>query len=77
MESVVVSVRIKKDTKAKLENEGVDVEEVVKEFLNNRAAQIELRKSINKLKKIVEKEVKASKKGFSVRSVREDRRAAN
>ena len=56
---------------------GVNVEEAVKDFLNNRAAQIELRKTIERLKKVVERNVKASKKGFALRAVREDRRAAH
>lgn len=77
MESVVVSVRVRKETKTKLENEGVDVEESIKEFLTNMAAQIELRKTVERLKKVIEKNVKASETGFAVKSVREDRRVAH
>lgn len=77
MDSVVISVRIKKNTKAKLEKEGIDVESSVKEFLAQKASQIELKKKIEALKRIVEKNVKPSKKGFAVKSVRQDRYAAH
>lgn len=77
MESVVISVRIKKDTKSKLEKEGIDVEQSVKEFLTQKALQIELKKKIDALKKIVEKSVKPSKSGFAVKSVRQDRYVAH
>jgi len=77
MESVVISVRVKKETKAKLEEEGIDVERSVKEFLAQKALQIELREKIKRLKAIVEKSVKASRKGFAVKSIREDRYAAH
>lgn len=77
MDSVVISVRIKKETKTKLEREGIDVEKSVKDFLAQKASQIELKKSINKLAKIIEEKVKPSKKGFSVKSVRGDRDVAH
>jgi hypothetical protein len=77
MDSVVISVRVKKETKAKLEGEGIDVQESIKEFLLQRASQIELREKIKKLESIISKRVKASKRGFGVESVREDRYAAH
>lgn len=73
MDSVVVSVRIKKGTKLMLEKEGIDVEKSVKDFLTNRALQIELKRRIKSLTAIIEKNVKPSKAGFAVKSIREDR----
>lgn len=75
MDSMVISVRVKKELRHKLEREGIDVEKAVKDYLNQRAAQIELRRSIGKLRGIIAKDVKPSKKGFAVHSVREDRNA--
>lgn len=77
MDSVVISVRVKKETKTKLEREGIDVEKSIKDFLTRRASQIELRKTIDRLTHIIEKKVKPSKKGFSVKSIREDRNVAH
>lgn len=77
MESVVISVRIKSETKRALEKNGIDVEKAVKEFLNQRAAQIELRETVDRMARSIRKNVKPSKKGFAVKSVREDRDADN
>ena len=77
MDSVVISVRVKKDTKALLERSGIDVEQYVKDSLVQRAARIGLQRKVKELKVLVEKNVKASKKGFAVESVREDRHAAH
>ena len=77
MDSVVISVRVKKDTKTKLEREGINVEKSIKDFLVQRAAQLELKKTIDRLVHVIEKEVKPSKKGFAVRSIREDRHVAH
>ena len=77
MDSVVVSVRIKKDVKAKLEEEGINVEASIKDYLAQRAKQIEFRKKVQEWKSFIEKNVKPSKKGFAVKSIREDRRAAH
>jgi len=77
MESVVISVRIKSETKRALEKDGIDVEKAVKEFLNQRAAQIELRETVERMARSIRKNVKPSKKGFAVKSVREDRDADN
>lgn len=77
MESVVVSVRISKDAKIKLLKEGVDIEKSIKEFILQKTMQIELREEVKRLKSIVEKHVKPSKRGFAVKSVREDRYVAH
>ncbi len=77
MDSVVVSVRVKKSVKQKLENEGIDVEKMVREFINQKAAQAELRAAVKRMHRIISESVKPSKKGFAVESVKEDRRAAH
>lgn len=77
MDSVVVSVRIKRETKESLEREGIDVEKTVKDFLIQRAAQIKLRKTVERLARSIKRNVKPSKRGFAVKSVREDRDAAS
>lgn len=82
MDSVVVSVRIKKDLKAKLEKEGIDVEKAVKDYLSQRAAQIELKKVVEKATEMLKSgiksgKIKPSKKGWSVRAIRYDRYVAH
>lgn len=77
MESVVVSVRIRSTTKRTLEKEGIDVQNEIKEFLDHRASQIELKEAIGRMKKIIATRVKPSKKGFAVKSIREDRDEAH
>jgi hypothetical protein len=74
MDSVVVSIRIKKDLKATLEKEGIDVEQDVKEYLNQKAKRIALRKTIERATQILKSnKVKPSKKGWAVRTIRHDR----
>ncbi len=73
MDSVVVSVRIKKAVKLELEKEGIDVESAVKEYLVNRAAQLQWKKAVERMTKIIKTKVKPSKEGFAVKSIREDR----
>jgi hypothetical protein len=75
MDSVVVSIRIKKDVKTRLEKEGIDVEKVLKDSVTLMDAQIEWRKALARAHDIIEKHVKPSKKGWAVRTVRADRRA--
>ncbi len=77
MDSVVISVRVRKDMKERLEQEGIDVEKSIRDFLAQKSAQIELRRTIKRLSRIIDKNVKPSKRGFSVKSVREDRHAAH
>ena len=76
MESTVISVRIKKDLKAKLDKEGIDIEQSIKDFLIQKAAMVQLREEVARLKVLITTKVKPSKKGFAVRSVREDRYVA-
>ncbi len=68
----VVSVRIDKRTKEILERAGVNISQEVKRYLEELAWKIELSESVKKLSKILE-DVPPAEKGFSARSVREDR----
>jgi len=77
MESVVISVRIKSAVKRKLEEEGIDVQNEVRMFLNQRASQLELKEAIDRMEEIIRTKSKPSKRGFAVRSIREDRDAAH
>ena len=78
MDSVVVSVRIKKELKTTLEKEGIDVEKVIREYLSQRAAQLELREVVEKAFRILSSDkVKPSKKGWAAKTVRYDRDVAH
>lgn len=68
----VVSIRVDKKVKEILEKAGINVSSEVREFLEELAWKIELRESIQRLSKILEK-VPPAEEGFSTRSVREDR----
>jgi hypothetical protein len=77
MESAVISVRLEKGVKERLEKEGVDVSYEFKKYVQRRIALLELKKTVKELTVIIKKNVKPSEKGFAVRSVREDRDAGH
>lgn len=77
MESVVVSVRLEKNIKERLEKEGIDLPYEFKKYVQRRIALLELQKTVKELTITIKKNVKPSEKGFAVRSVREDRDAAH
>ncbi|MGC9068795.1 MAG: VapB-type antitoxin [Thermoprotei archaeon] len=68
----MVSVRVKEEVKRVLEESGIDVAEEVRKHLENLALKIKMRKFVSKWDEML-KDIKPSEKGFSVRSVREDR----
>ena len=70
--STVVSVRISKKVKEILESEGIDISKEVREYLEELAYKIQLKKYVEKWDKILSK-IKPSEEGFSEKSVREDR----
>ncbi|MCC5994642.1 MAG: VapB-type antitoxin [Candidatus Aenigmarchaeota archaeon] len=70
--STVISVRIRKEIKETLEKAGVDISEEVRKFLEELAWRIKTRRFIELWNELL-KDVKPSEKGFSVKSVREDR----
>ncbi len=77
MESTVVSVRIEKDVKDKLEKEGIDLSYEFKKYIQRRIALLNLKKTIDELAVVIDKKVKPSKKGFAESFVRHDRDAAH
>jgi antitoxin component of RelBE/YafQ-DinJ toxin-antitoxin module len=70
--STVISVRIRREIKETLEESGVDISEEVRRFLDELAWKVKTRKFIKHWNELL-KDVKPSEKGFSVKSVREDR----
>lgn len=68
----VVSVRVDKRVKEILERAGVDVNKEVKRFLEELAWKLEVRESVEKLSKLLEK-IPPAEQDFAVKSVREDR----
>ena len=73
MSSTVISIRIPKKIKELLEEEGINVSEEVRRYLETLALQVRARKFIEKWDKILDEKVIPSQKGFASRSVREDR----
>ncbi|MCL5239412.1 MAG: VapB-type antitoxin [Candidatus Marsarchaeota archaeon] len=76
MDSEVISVRVAKEAKEALEKEGVDVSYEFKNYIKRRLALLRLRKTVKELEPII-RSMKPSKRGFAVRSVREDRDAGH
>ncbi len=70
--STVVSVRIRREVKELLDKEGIDISEAVRNYLEELAYRIKLKHYISKWDMLL-KSIKPSEKGFSSRSVREDR----
>ncbi len=70
--STVISIRIKKEIKEELEEAGVDVAEEIRNRLEELAWKIKIKKQLEKWDEILA-EGKPSEKGFSAKSVREDR----
>jgi antitoxin component of RelBE/YafQ-DinJ toxin-antitoxin module len=70
--STVISVRIPREVKEILEEGGVDVSREVRVFLEELAWKIKLRRQIEKWDGLLA-DVKPSREGFAVESVREDR----
>jgi predicted transcriptional regulator len=68
----VVSVRVDEKVKKKLKEAGIDVSLEVKRHLEELAWQVELKKRLARLERVLA-EMPPAPKGFSVRSVREDR----
>ncbi len=78
MDSVVVSVRIKKELKEKLEKEGINVESALKDYLILRGKQLALKRTIEKAHRILSSgKVKPSKRGWAVKTIRYDRDVAH
>jgi len=68
----VISVRVDKRVKEILEKAGINITEEIKRYLNELAWKIEIKERIERFKKATE-DIKPAEKGFSAKSVREDR----
>ena len=75
--SEVVSVRIKKETKEALERSGIDISLATRSYLEKLAWRSQRKKNLKELHRLIEKNVKPSEKGFSVETIREDRKSAH
>ncbi len=72
MMSEVVSVRVKREIKELLEREGVDIGAAVRNYLEEMAWRIKVKRGLERLDEML-KEMPPAPRGFSARSVREDR----
>jgi len=70
--STVISVRIKEEIKEELEKHGIDISQEVRRFLEELYIKVKAKEYLNKWIEEL-KYVKPSEKGFSTKSVREDR----
>lgn len=77
MNGAVISVRVKKEVKDALERAGVNVSEVVKDYLEKFARKAKSEEVMDRLEVVVREKVKPSKRGFALKSVREDRDEAH
>lgn len=71
--SVVVRVKIKKETKEALERIGIDISLATRAYLEKLAWKSRRKKNLRELHRLIEKMVAPSRKAFSVASIREDR----
>ena len=72
MMSEVVSVRVKREVKELLEREGIDIGAAVRSYLEEMAWRIKVKRGLEKLDELLG-EMPPASRGFSARSVREDR----
>ena len=73
MRSAVVSTRISKKDKETLREAGIDISAESRKHLEEMAASIRDRKSLERLNKTIEGLMPPSELGYSQKSVREDR----
>ena len=77
MNTEVISVRVRKEVKRALLEKKVDLSKLVNAYLEQLAQSEKSKGVMLRLEEIIEKRVKPSKRGFAVRSVREDRYATH
>ena len=70
--SAVISVRIKKEVKEELERRGVDINKLLKEYLEEVYVRVKAKEKVERWGRLLS-EAKPSAEGFASRSVREDR----
>jgi len=68
----VISVRVEKDVKEALKKAGIDISEKVRRYLEDLAWQTKLDESISELNRLLQ-DMKPAERGYSSKSVREDR----
>ncbi|MDG7000850.1 MAG: VapB-type antitoxin [Nitrososphaerota archaeon] len=73
MSTAVVSTRIKKRDKDTLKEAGIDVSAELRRHLEQIAAEIRARKSLERLNKTIDRLMPPARQGYAKRSVREDR----
>jgi|YelNatPaOPRAMG01_1025707.scaffolds.fasta_scaffold645046_2 hypothetical protein len=70
--STVISFRVRKEIKEELEKAGIDIAKEIKEKLEELAWKVRTKRQVERWNEILNR-AKPSGKGFSVKSVREDR----
>lgn len=73
MESEVISIRIKRGSRKRLKELGINTSEQVRVYLEELAWRKEAKKTIDELTIMIKKYSKPPKAGFAVKSIREDR----
>lgn len=73
MSTTVVSTRIKKKDRDILKEAGIDVSAESRKHLEQIAADMRRKKSLDRLHKTIDKLMPPAKQGYGSRSVREDR----
>ncbi len=74
--SVVISVRVKREIKDRLEQAGINVGEEVRRYLEDLARKVKVEGALKALDALIDEAVKPSPPGFAARSIREDRDAS-
>ncbi len=72
-ENEVISVRLRKGTREKLKNLGINPSEEVRKFLEDLVWKKDVRNTIDKLELMIQEHSRPSETGFAVKSIREDR----
>ena len=73
MDSEIMSVRLKKGTKARLKRLGIDPSEETRNHLENLAWEKDVKYTLDRLESIIRGHSKPSPSGFAVKSIHEDR----
>jgi hypothetical protein len=71
--SEVISARISKKDKETLKEAGIDISLETRRHLEQVAAEVRAERALDRLNKKIEKFMTPARKGYSQRSVREDR----
>ncbi len=77
MESEVASIRLRKGTVSRLKKLGINVSQEARKFLEELAWKTDARNTVLEIEEIMKRKSRPSKKGFAVKSVREDRHEGN